>query len=94
MPRIVTSAESGDMHSHTFVCLLPKDSIANPALPNSCEGCHIYRGEGLDYLAAAWDALVKLPVPVGQPVKMSIPESEAPPATPEKPKAAKESPKK
>jgi hypothetical protein len=94
MPRIVTSAESGDLHSHVFVCLLPKDSMANPALPNSCEGCHIYRGESLDYLQAAWDALVKLPVPVGQPVKMAIPESEAPQETPEKAKAAKESPKK
>ena len=95
MPRIVTSAESGDLHSHVFVCLLPKDAMANPALPDSCEGCHLYRGESLDYLAAAWDALAKLPVPVGQPVKMAIPESEAPPeAPPEKAKAAKGSPKK
>jgi hypothetical protein len=99
MPRIARSAESGDIHSHVFVCLLPKDSLANPAIPNSCDGCHFLRGEGLEYLQAAWDALVKLPVPVSGPLKLAFPPPEAP--TPEAPeetskkgKPAKESPKK
>jgi hypothetical protein len=94
MPRIARSAESGDIHSHVFVCLLPKDTLANPAIPNSCSGCHAYRGEDDKYLQAAWDALVKLPVPVGGPVKLAIPETEAPKEAPKKGKAAKESPKK
>jgi hypothetical protein len=94
MPRIAKSAESGDIHSHVFVCLLPKDSLANPAIPNSCDGCHFLRGESLEYLQAAWDALVKLPVPVGAPVKMAIPGTEAPKEAPKKAEAAKKSPKK
>ena len=36
MPRIAKSAESGDIHSHVFVALLPKDTIDNPEVPNSC----------------------------------------------------------
>lgn len=94
MPRIAKSAESGDIHSHVFVCLLPKDSLANPAIPNSCDACHFLKGESLEYLQAAWDALVKLPVPVGQPVKMAIPETAAPKEAPKKAEAAKKSPKK
>jgi hypothetical protein len=40
MGRIAHSAESGDIHSHVFVCLLPKDTATNPAIPNSCQVCH------------------------------------------------------
>ena len=40
MPRIAKSAESGDIHSHVFVALLPKDTIDNPEVPNSCQTCH------------------------------------------------------
>ena len=54
----------------------------------------LYRGEDDKYLQAAWDALVKLPVPVGGPVKLAIPETEAPKEAPKKAKAAKKSPKK
>jgi hypothetical protein len=94
MPRIGRSAESGDIHSHVFVCLLPKDSLANPDTPNSCDGCHFLKGESLEYLQAAWDALVKLPVPVGSPVKMAIPEVEAPKEASNPGEAAKKRPKK
>ena len=94
MARVARSPESGEIHTHVFVCLLPKDSLANPAVPNSCDGCHFYRGEGLEYLQAAWDALAKLPKPVGEPVKMAIPETAAPPEAPKKAEAAKKSPKK
>jgi hypothetical protein len=45
MPRIAHSAESGDIHSHVFVCLLPKDTEANPAIPNSCQVCHKLKEE-------------------------------------------------
>jgi hypothetical protein len=29
------SAESGDIHSHVFITLLPEDTLKNPKLPNS-----------------------------------------------------------
>lgn len=47
MPRIAKSAESGDIHSHVFVCLLPKDTIENPDLPNSCQVCHKHKNDDL-----------------------------------------------
>lgn len=86
MPRIASSAESGDIHSHVFACLLPKDTLANPVIPNSCETCHKHKGQDLKKLQAAFDALTVLPKPVGSPVKVDMP--------PEAPKAAKPAPKK
>jgi formate-dependent nitrite reductase cytochrome c552 subunit len=50
MPRIVKSAESGDIHSHVFVALLPIDTIKNPNLPNSCQTCHKHKDEDLKKL--------------------------------------------
>jgi hypothetical protein len=94
MARVARSDESGEIHTHVFVCLLPKDSLADPAVPNSCDGCHFYRGEGLEYLQSAWDALARLPKPVGEPVKMAIPETAAPKEAPKKAEPAKKSPKK
>jgi len=43
MPRIAKSAESGDIHSHVFKVLLPKDTIANPKIPNACQACHKHK---------------------------------------------------
>ena len=40
MPRIAKSAESGDIHSHVFVTLLPEDTLRIPKIPNSCQTCH------------------------------------------------------
>jgi hypothetical protein len=94
MPKLARSAESGEIRTHVFVCLLPKESLADPAVPNSCDGCHFFRGESLEYLQAAYDALAKLPVPVGSPVKMAIPETAAPKEAPQKGEAAQKSPKK
>jgi formate-dependent nitrite reductase cytochrome c552 subunit len=88
MPRIATSAESGDLHSHVFVCLLPKDTLANPAIPNSCETCHKHKGQDLKKLQAAFDALTVLPKPVGMPVK-----TEMPPEVPKAPLKKFEAPK-
>ena len=69
MPRIAKSAESGDIHSHVFVTLLPKDTLKNPKIPNSCQTCHKHKDADLKELQNAYDALVKLPKPVGISVK-------------------------
>ena len=45
MPKIATSAESGAVHSHVFVTVLPKDTLNNPELPNSCQTCHKHKNE-------------------------------------------------
>ena len=50
MPRIAKSAESGDIHSHVFVALLPKDTIDNPEVPNSCQTCHKHKDADLKEL--------------------------------------------
>jgi hypothetical protein len=50
MPRIAKSAESGDIHSHVFVTLLPKDTLENPEIPNSCQACHKHKDEDLKKL--------------------------------------------
>lgn len=47
MPRIAKSAESGDIHSHVFVTLLPKDTLKNPGIPNSCQACHKHKDDDL-----------------------------------------------
>jgi len=69
MPRIAKSAESGDIHSHTFVTLLPEDTLKNPKVPNSCQTCHKHKNEDLEKLNEEWKALAKLPKPVGQPIE-------------------------
>ncbi len=69
MPRIAKSAESGDIHSHVFVTLLPEDTLKNPKIPNSCQTCHKHKDEDLKELQMAWEALAKLPKPIGQPVE-------------------------
>ena len=68
MPRIAKSAESGDIHSHVFVTLLPKDTLNNPDLPNSCQTCHHHKGQDLNQLHENWEALARLPKPKGQPI--------------------------
>ena len=90
MPRIATSAESGDLHSHVFVTLLPKDTLANAVIPNSCQTCHKHKDQDLKKLQEAYDALVKHPKPVGLSVKLeAIPKVE-----PKKAEAPKEPAKK
>ncbi|MGD2270906.1 MAG: multiheme c-type cytochrome [Desulfobacterales bacterium] len=69
MPRIAKSAESGDIHSHVFVTLLPEDTIRNPKLPNSCQTCHKHKYESLERLQREWETLAKVPKPVGQVVE-------------------------
>jgi hypothetical protein len=69
MPRIATSALSGDLHSHVFMALLPKDTLANPAIPNSCQTCHKHKTADLKKLQAEYDALVRLPKPRAIPTQ-------------------------
>ena len=69
MPRIVTSAESGDLHSHVFVTLLPSETLKNKDMPNSCQTCHKHKNEDLKELQAEWEALAKIPKPVGKPIE-------------------------
>jgi hypothetical protein len=65
MPRIAKSAESGDIHSHVFVTLLPEDTIRNPKVPNSCQTCHKHKYESLERLQREWETLAKVPKPRG-----------------------------
>ena len=65
MPRIAKSAESGDIHSHVFVPLLPEDTIANPKVPNSCQTCHKHKNESLERLQREWETLAIIPGPRG-----------------------------
>ena len=61
MPRIAKSAESGDIHSHVFKALLPKDTLANPKIPNSCQTCHKHKNDDLADLQKRFDELSKRP---------------------------------
>ncbi|MFO7716111.1 multiheme c-type cytochrome [Desulfosarcina sp.] len=69
MPRIVKSAESGDLHSHVFKTLLPSETLKDPKIPNSCQTCHKHKGEDLQKLQSEWEKLARLPKPVGQPIE-------------------------
>jgi formate-dependent nitrite reductase cytochrome c552 subunit len=59
MPRIAKSEESGDTHSHVFVTLLPKDTMQNPQVPNSCQTCHKHKDTDLKTLQEFYDGIVK-----------------------------------
>lgn len=69
MPRIAKSAESGDIHSHVGITLLPADTLKNKEVPNSCQTCHKHKGQDLKELQEAWEALAKLPKPLGQAIE-------------------------
>jgi hypothetical protein len=69
MPKIAKSAETGDIHSHVFMTLLPSDTIKNPVIPNSCQACHKHKNDDLKELQRKWDALSKIPKPVGVAIK-------------------------
>ena len=68
MPRIAKSAESGDIRSHVFKVLLPKDTLESK-IPNSCQTCHQHQDEDLADLQRRWDALTKRGVFVGELIK-------------------------
>jgi len=66
MPRIAKSAESGDIHSHVFTVLLPKDTLGNEVIPNSCQTCHEHKDADLVDLQRRFDALSRRPAPQGK----------------------------
>lgn len=70
MPKVAKNAESGDLHSHVFKPLLPKETLADPKVPNSCQACHRHKDEDLKSLQERFDALAKLPVPVGKVLEL------------------------
>ena len=59
MARIAKSAESGDIHSHVFVTLLPEDTLKNPKVPNSCQTCHAHKDQDLEELQRQYEAYTK-----------------------------------
>ncbi|TNF91962.1 MAG: hypothetical protein EP297_14570 [Gammaproteobacteria bacterium] len=59
MPRIAKSAEAGDIRSHVFVTLLPKDTLENPKISNSCQTCHEHKDQDLKELQERYEALSK-----------------------------------
>jgi predicted CXXCH cytochrome family protein len=69
MPRIVKSAETGDLHSHVFATLLPADTLKNKDIPNSCQTCHRHKDEDLQELDKKWKALAKIPKPLGKSIE-------------------------
>lgn len=69
MPRVVTSAESGDLHSHVFKALLPKETLKDPKIPNSCVKCHHHAQDDLATLQKKYDALAQLPKPQGKVIE-------------------------
>lgn len=79
MPRVVKSAESGDLHSHVFKTLLPTDTLADSQIPNSCQTCHHHKDADLNILRQQYEILSQMPKPQGQPMG-------AIPAMPPKPK--------
>jgi formate-dependent nitrite reductase cytochrome c552 subunit len=68
MPRIAKSAEIGDIRSHTFVALLPEETIKDPTIPNSCTACHKHKDADLRKLQEAYDLLTQRPAPVGKTI--------------------------
>jgi predicted CXXCH cytochrome family protein len=69
MPRVVKSAETGDLHSHVFVTLLPAATLKDKAIPNSCQTCHRHKDQDLNELQKKWEALAKIPKPVGKSIE-------------------------
>jgi hypothetical protein len=42
-----------------FVTLLPKDTLANPNIPNSCQTCHKHKDTDLATLQKMFDSLAQ-----------------------------------
>jgi len=59
MPRIASSDESGNSHSHAFVTLLPEDTLNNPKIPNSCQTCHKHKDSDLATLQKLYDSIIE-----------------------------------
>jgi len=64
MPRIAKSAESGDIRSHIFTAIMPKDTL-EIGIPNSCQTCHKHKDDDLADLQKRWDALTERKAAMG-----------------------------
>jgi predicted CXXCH cytochrome family protein len=67
MPRTGTSAESGDIRSHTFKFISPELTIKRGGAekqPNSCSGCHKHKDTPLEDLVEFLDASKKTDMPL------------------------------
>lgn len=93
MPRVVKSAETGDLHSHVFKTLLPADTLNDPKIPNSCQTCHHHKDADLKVLQQQYEILTQMPKPSGQvipaipamtPGKTEPPAAKAPEPQPRK----------
>lgn len=69
MPRIASSAESGDIRSHVFKPLLPSDTLRDSRIPNSCQTCHEHEDADLEELQRKYDILTQMPKPRGEVVQ-------------------------
>jgi NhaA family Na+:H+ antiporter len=49
--------------------LLPRDSLKNPVIPNSCQTCHKHKDADLAALQKQYDALSQLPKPQGRVIE-------------------------
>ena len=67
MPKTGTSAEAGDMRSHTFKFISPELSMKKGGVknqPNSCSGCHHHKDTPLEDLVEFLDAAKKADMPL------------------------------
>jgi predicted CXXCH cytochrome family protein len=68
MPRIAKSADAGDIRSHNFKVILPRETL-ELKIPNSCQGCHQHKDEDTADLQRRWDELTARRVKTGAVVK-------------------------
>lgn len=59
MPRIVKNGGPGEIHSHVFKALLPRETMRNAEIPNSCQTCHYHKDTDLATLQQLYDSIVK-----------------------------------
>ena len=68
MPKIAKSADAGDIRSHVFTAVMPKDTL-EIGIKNSCQGCHKHENDDLADLQRRWDELTARRVRSGAVVK-------------------------
>ncbi|MDI6802085.1 MAG: cytochrome c3 family protein [Thermodesulfovibrionales bacterium] len=67
MPKTGTSAEAGDIRSHTFKFISPELSLKRGGVqrqPNSCSGCHHHKDTPLEDMVEFLDAAKKTDMPL------------------------------
>lgn len=59
MPRISQNGSAGATHSHVFKTILPKETLKNPEIPNSCQNCHKHKDTDLLTLQKLYDGITQ-----------------------------------